>query len=227
MGQNKVHAAIANSDLFSSLTEAEISYIIESSAIVSYKKNETILKQGALGNSLAYFLAGYGKIYLEGVNDKNFILSITKENSIAGISSIYSNSVNNFSVASINASSVLEIPKTVLQEIIDQNKQFAQRIIQELALQTNTSYTKLNGIANKQLHGRLADTLLCLKSTIANGLLIDIGISRKEIAEMSGISTESAIRILSELNHDGIIKLDGKKIEILKENLLLKLSEIG
>jgi CRP/FNR family transcriptional regulator len=66
-----------------------------------------------------------------------------------------------------------------------------------------------------------------LSKKVAKSPTIDLSITRKEIGELAGISTESAIRLLSELNHDGIIKLEGKVIIILKENLLEKLSQIG
>jgi hypothetical protein len=52
-------------------------------------------------------------------------------------------------------------------------------------------------------------------------------ITRKDIAEMSGMSSESAIRLLTEFKNDGLIITDGKRLEINNLELLNRLSEVG
>ncbi|HRU69377.1 MAG TPA: helix-turn-helix domain-containing protein, partial [Bacteroidia bacterium] len=86
---------------------------------------------------------------------------------------------------------------------------------------------RMSCLANKQALGRIADILLYLSEKIFNGQLIENIISRKDIAELAGMSTESAVRILSELNRDKIIKIVNKGIEISNLALLKKLSIAG
>ena len=52
-------------------------------------------------------------------------------------------------------------------------------------------------------------------------------ISRKELAELTGMSTESVIRMLKKFKDDGIIKLEGKSVNIANYDLLRKISEYG
>jgi CRP/FNR family transcriptional regulator len=52
-------------------------------------------------------------------------------------------------------------------------------------------------------------------------------ISRKEIGELINMTTENVIRILSEFRKDGLVRIDGKNIEILNKELLEKLSKSG
>jgi CRP/FNR family transcriptional regulator len=71
---------------------------------------------------------------------------------------------------------------------------------------------------------RLAEVLLILKQTFgekADGT-IDVTLTREEIASLVGTATESCIRILSEFKRDGLIQLDGKKIQILNAKQLMK-----
>ena len=77
------------------------------------------------------------------------------------------------------------------------------------------------------MHGRLADVLLYLNSSEFNNTDVFSHITRQDIAELSGMALESVIRLLSEFKEDGLIRLDGKKIVINNEELILKLSEIG
>ena len=53
---------------------------------------------------------------------------------------------------------------------------------------------------------------------------LKIGLSREEIANIVGTATESAIRQLSELKKEGVIELKGRKIKIIDEKKLRRIS---
>jgi CRP/FNR family transcriptional regulator len=53
----------------------------------------------------------------------------------------------------------------------------------------------------------------------------ELPVSRKEIAELIGMTTENVIRILSEFRKEGIIRINGKEIEIADKTKLQFLSE--
>ena len=77
------------------------------------------------------------------------------------------------------------------------------------------------------MHGRLADAILHLSREVYKSESFELKLSRKDIADFTGMSTESAIRILKEFHNDKIIDLDGKKLKINSFQILEKLSEIG
>ena len=52
-------------------------------------------------------------------------------------------------------------------------------------------------------------------------------ISRREIAELIDMRTENVIRIMSEFRKDGLIKINGHIIEIINQEMLQKVSEVG
>ena len=76
----------------------------------------------------------------------------------------------------------------------------------------------------------MAEALLFLKATYGfaeDDETINVTLSREEIADYVGTSTESAIRHLSEFNQDRIIELSGKKIKILNLPLLIKTANLN
>ena len=77
------------------------------------------------------------------------------------------------------------------------------------------------------MHGRMADGLLYLANGFYKSNSFFLQISRQDIADMTAMSKDSAIRILKELERDGIISLNGRKIEILDIEHLYELSEKG
>ena len=73
----------------------------------------------------------------------------------------------------------------------------------------------------------MADTILYLAEHIYNSNDFELNLTRKELAELSSMSMENAVRILSELKKDLIISIKGKNVKILEPEILKKLSDIG
>ena len=73
----------------------------------------------------------------------------------------------------------------------------------------------------------MADILLCLADRVYNSDSFLMNLSRKDLAELTAMSNESATRVLKEFKDDQIIKLDGKSIIILDRNKLERLSRFG
>ena len=84
---------------------------------------------------------------------------------------------------------------------------------------------KLAQIAQKSVRERLASTILMLKETYGlegeGSDVIDIALSREDLANIVGTATETVIRLLSEFKSDGMIALEGKKIKVLDVSALI------
>jgi CRP/FNR family transcriptional regulator len=89
---------------------------------------------------------------------------------------------------------------------------------------------KLMTIAQKSVRERLATTLLMLKDNYGvDGRerdLIDIALSREDLANIIGTATETVIRLLSDFKTQNLISLQGKKIKILNVKGLIREADI-
>jgi CRP/FNR family transcriptional regulator len=73
----------------------------------------------------------------------------------------------------------------------------------------------------------MADSLLYIDSLKNEKAEIFQLLSRKNLADFAGISTESAVKMLKTFEKDGLIKLQEKDIRIIKHNALLEISRKG
>ncbi len=87
--------------------------------------------------------------------------------------------------------------------------------------------TKCLNLGLRQLNGKLANTLLYLNREEFKSIDVFSYITRKDLAELSGMAIESVARILSEFNDEKIIELHGKKIEIKNLDQLISISKNG
>lgn len=60
----------------------------------------------------------------------------------------------------------------------------------------------------------------------ADGVLLDLDLTREEIAHLAGTVYESVIRMLTKFKNDGLIQLEGRKILIKDETLLARTAQI-
>ena len=79
----------------------------------------------------------------------------------------------------------------------------------------------------KQIRGKIADVLLEFSDKIYNSAIFTLPITQEDLGDLVDSSRESISRVLAEFDKDGIIKIAGKKIEILNKKSLLLISANG
>jgi len=79
----------------------------------------------------------------------------------------------------------------------------------------------------KQMNGRLADTLLYLGSVTFRHENVFAFLSRKDVADFAGLSTESTVKLLKSFEKDGMISLEEKDIVIRDADALKLISKRG
>ncbi len=77
------------------------------------------------------------------------------------------------------------------------------------------------------MEARIADALLYLVNEIYYSRVFTLTISRKDLAELAGMSKESTSRILGQFKEQEILHIKGKEIEVLNKKQLEYLSKVG
>jgi CRP-like cAMP-binding protein len=212
---------------FDTLTEEQKSLLESNSVTIKYKKGEIICKQGTFASHIMHMEQGLAKVYLnDGVN--SLVLKIIPEGNLLGLTSISdSNNTFQYSAMAYIDSVVKQIDIQFFKQILQQNAAFAGEIIDILGSNSVQINGRFFALTHKQSYGRLADILICLSNRIFKNADFELPLSRKDLAELSGMSSETVIRMLKKFNDDGLIQMDGKKMQVLDYNRLKKISETG
>lgn len=208
------------------LTDEQIDKILENQVNLNYNKGEILCKQGGFASHIIFLSEGLVKIYKEH-NDKNLILKIVNPGEFIGLSSLFNKNTFDYSAATIDASKVYSINADIIKSLIKNNADFAEKVITLLNQNTTQYFERIISLTQKQLHGRIADAILHLARDVYKKDSFNMLLTRRDMAEFCGMSTESAIRILKEFHNDKIIKLEGKKLDVISYSLLERLSEVG
>ncbi|MBR5956787.1 MAG: Crp/Fnr family transcriptional regulator [Salinivirgaceae bacterium] len=211
---------------FDYLTDDQWKQVVGNTVHLNYNKAETICKQGAFASNLYFVESGMMKSYKE-YKEENLIMRFVRPGEIIGLSSLYNKGTYHFTVASLGQSSVMSINADVVKMLIRENQNFAEKVIAQLNLETGDSLERIISLTQKQLNGRIADAILYFAEEVYHSDEFNMQLTRRDIADFCGMSTESAIRILKELHNDKIVNIDGKNFKIVSKQLLENLSEFG
>lgn len=173
---------------------------------LKYKKGEYIAKQGSFVTHVLYLQKGLIKIYIEPEQENDIILNIFRGGNFIGLPDIFSNVTLQYSVAAIEDSLICAIDKTVIKNLILQNRKFAKANVYTLNNYTLFLYRRLISASQKQLNRRMSDTILHLASTVYQSDTFTLSLTRKELAELVGISVMSVVRTLKDFAQNNIIR---------------------
>lgn len=192
-----------------------------------FKKGETILRQGVMPTYIVYLEKGIVKFNYENESNKNLILTIVSAPKILGGANLFYKDNNLFSIIAVEDCEVVMIDVKVLEQVLMDNSKFAMMMFQVASEMFKTSVINFISLAHKQKEGRIADIIFYLSSEVYHDTKFLLSLTRKEIAEFAGCSTENVIMTLSKWQNEKIIFLDGKTIEIKEIEKLKHISKIG
>ncbi len=212
---------------FQTLSPEEVNLVRESKTQVLFRKGENLTKQGAFASYVLFVVDGYAKQYVEGNGKYNQNLRIIQPGEFVGLSSVFGKNTFNYSAVALSDTRVFLIGKDTLANVVKQNGEFAYTLIRRYCEQNTVLYDTIRNLTYKQMNGRMADTLLYLCTGIFSTINITALLTRKEIAEFAGLTTESAVKILKNFEKERLIRLEEKSIMLLEPAKLEEVSRVG
>ena len=212
---------------FSKLTDDELLLLEKNKLEVKYKKGEMICKQGTYASHIMYVCTGLVKVYIENEVD-TLTLKILPPGNIIGLTSLFDKvKVFQYSASAYQETVIKLIDINIFKQLIQQNALFASEVINILCENSIQTYGRFFCFTHKQSYGRMADIILCLAVRIYKENSFELLLTRKELAELTGLSSETVIRILKKFKEDKLIEIKGKSYKILDIEKLEKISSCG
>lgn len=204
--------------------------VSENMQLKEYKKNQIIYAEGEEPDNLWILLKGKVKKYKSGIGDRVQILRLYRSVQYFGHRAYFAHENYGSTAAAVEPSVLGCIPMEIVEELIRQNNELALFIIRNLSKTLGGSDTKIVNLTQKHIRGRLAEALLLLMDNYGledDGATIKIYMSREDLANLSNMTTANAIRTLSTFVAEKLIVVDGRRIKIINETQLRKISKYG
>ena len=204
--------------IFHVLTAREKQVFRNRMKICTYLKGEFICRAGDTPSGLVCLVSGKAKVFQEGVGGREHIVRMAKPAGFIGYRALFANEAHAASARVIEDSIVASLDRETLFSLLHSNSELCIHFIKLLASELGFSYFRTMTLTQKQIPGRLAESLLFLRDTYGlenDGVTLKVCLTREDIANLSNMSTSNAIRTLSSFANKKLIGIEGKKIKLL------------
>ena len=208
------------SDMLAPLNNEQKEFLMNNYTIQTYKKNETIYCEGETPHHLMCLISGKVKIFKDGVGGRSQIIRMIKPREYFAYRAYFAKQDFVTAAAAFEPSVVCLIPMSAITTLVAQNNDLAMFFIRQLSIDLGISDERTVNLTQKHIRGRLAESLIF-------GSTLSIYLSREDLANLSNMTTSNAIRTLSQFATERLITIDGRKIKIIEEEKLKKISKIG
>ncbi len=203
----------------------DLSKLSEDRKVRPYKKRDSIFWEGGNPNGLYFINKGKVKTFKTNEDGKEFIIGLHKEGDFIGYQALLEESQYKESASTLEDCELCLIPKDDFFSLIYKNSEVSRKFIKMLSNNLAEKESGLLKLAYNSVRKRIAEALVSLqlkyqKDKVGN---FNMSISREDLSNMVGTSTESAIRTLSDFKEEKLIQVNGGNISILDFDKLSKM----
>jgi CRP/FNR family transcriptional regulator, polysaccharide utilization system transcription regulator len=216
--------------IFRDLENDEIESLEKTKDRCLYKKGQIIFQEGNHPNGLFEVHSGKVKVYKLGSNAREQIIELAKPGHILGYQSLLSGELYNVSASALEDSVICYFPKATFMTMMEKHSGIMMRMMKLMSRDISVAEYKMVEIIQKPVRDRLAEALLIFKDIYGvaeDGETLNVALTREDIANFIGTTTETAIRLLSEFKGEKLIALDKRKIRLLNIKGLTYASNIN
>ncbi|MFY9647876.1 MAG: Crp/Fnr family transcriptional regulator [Terriglobales bacterium] len=209
---------LAKVQIFSGLTESELSFLAKRAVPRSYSSGESVFGEGEPCSGLYVVESGHVRIFKSSANGREQVLSIDGPGSSIAELPVFDGGSYPASVTAIDEAKLLFVSKQDFQALCLAHPQVALKVLRVVGARLRRLVGIIEELSFTTVRHRLASFLLRLAQKegkrSAAGVEIALPASNQELASQIGTVRELVSRNLSRLQAEGMLKIDGRTVTI-------------
>jgi len=191
------------------------------------KKGEVIFNEGEPVSGIYFVYTGKVKVHKKWGSEKELIVRIAQSGAILGHRGLGDQTIYPVSATALEAGVVCYIDMEFFKTTLKVNNNFTTDLMMFFASELQISERKMRNLAHMPVKGRVAQSLITFKQQfgITPQGFINIELTRQDLASYTGATYETVFRTINELIAEQLITASGKRIAIVNETLLQKLTQ--
>lgn len=218
------------SGVFSQLDPNGLERLSRTKASRVYERGQMLFYEGNPCAGVFCVKSGLAKVYKEAPHDRSYILYLAGPGDVLGLESVVSGTVHTATAEMLEDGAVCQIDPHDLAELIGAEPGLQRTVLRLLSRQLIEANEERTELAAGEVRERLALTLLALAERYgavqSDGIRLKLNLSREDLAELIGATTETTIRHLSELRTKDIVHTSGREIVIHDTARLARIARI-
>jgi len=215
--------------LFSALPERDWATVADLLGERCFDKDEYIFFEGDPPEALYIVWAGRVKLLRHSREGRDVVLDVIGPNRLIGETAVFEGAPYEFTAQAMEPTALISIARQDFLTLLCRFPRLSLAVIAELGRRLRSATDLVHSLAVERVERRIARVLLKLANASGKpsdcGVLINMTLTRQDVADMAGTTVETAIRIMSRWRREGIIATKRGRVMILDKDRLQAVAE--
>jgi CRP-like cAMP-binding protein len=221
---------LARSPIFRGLSAADRAQLAAVSTLKRYDRGEQLFEEGDPSSALFVLVDGLVKVVKMTPAGKEMILEIFGAGDPVGAVALFAGQPFPAGARVIEPVRCIVTPRAVFFGLLESHPSLVRGLLAGFAIRLMELTGRLSELAGARVEERIARFLLRKSDEIARpgygGLFIPLALSRQEVADMTGTTIETAIRVMSRWAKAGLVATRDDGFVLLDRPRLLELAGV-
>ena len=228
MSTPNVEDAIRRTSMFKRLTQDDRTHLAAVSRLKSYAKGDRIFGEGDPSEFFSVVVSGRVKIVKMTPAGKDVILEIFGTGDPFGAVAAYEGRPFPASAIALEDTMCLITPRVSFFALLEEHPSLVRGLLLGLTQRLVELTNRLTELSGSRVEARLARLFLKLAENMGrpspDGTAIPMALSRQELADLTGTTIETCIRVMSRWGKDDIVRTDKDGFVLVDKNALEELA---
>ncbi len=225
---HRVREALADSDVFGSLTEEEIGRLVGYGTMVKVPAGRVIFQKGDPGESLAVVVSGRVRIGTVSADGREAVLNFVDPGCTFGEMAIFDGKPRSADAVAVEPCELFCLERRAALTFLERHPEVALRVIGVLFLSETATTEMVEDSGVRAMAPRIARALLRLAADhgrpVPEGIRIELELSQRELGAYCGLARENVNRQLSLWREAGIVRFEGRKLVLVDRAALERIA---
>jgi CRP/FNR family transcriptional regulator, nitrogen oxide reductase regulator len=215
--------------VFAGLSERDWDKIVDLFSERQYQKDDYIFLEGEAPEALYVVRSGKVKVLRHSTDGKDVVLRVASHGEMLGTVATFDGGGYPGTAQAIEDCMLLVVARNDCLTLCSRYPVFALAVIADLGARLRSAAEQIRSLAVERVEQRIARTLLKLAETagsdVSDGRVIEMPLTRQDVADMTGTTVETAIRVMSKFRRLSLIRTRRGKVVLVDLEALLQISE--
>ncbi len=228
MDRREVLAALP---VFAGLSDRDWEKVADLFTERQYQRDDYIFLEGEAPEALYVVKSGKVKVLRHSPDGKDVVLRMAGPGHLLGSVAVFDGGGYPGTAQAIEDCTLLVISRNDCLTLVTRFPVFALSVINDMGTRLRSSAEQIRSLAVERVEQRIARTLLKLGQTAgadtSEGRVIELPLTRQDVADMTGTTVETAIRVMSKFRREELIFTRRGKVVLVDLDALQDIAELG
>ncbi len=223
-----IEAEMARIPMFRRTTSEDRKKLVEVSRLADFARGESLFREGDEPKNFFLVVTGRVKVIKSTPSGRDLILELFGPGDPVGAVAVFEEIPYPGTAVALLATSCLVIRREGFLALLDRNPSLVRGLLSGFSLRLMELTSRLSDLSGAKVEARIAHAISNLAEESGErrpeGLYVPVRLSRQELADLCGTTIETAIRVMSRWNKEGIVRTEPEGFLVLAPEALSDLA---